>query len=141
MSDGPLTISRRVSIPLAEIDITPIRAGGPGGQHVNKSATAVQLRFDVRASSLPDWYKQRLLQRGDQRINRDGVVVIKAQEHRSRERNREAALERLAALVREAARVRRKRIPTRPGRGVREKRLEQKTRRGRIKALRKKVDP
>lgn len=141
VSQSGLVISQRVRIPFSEIDIRAVRAQGPGGQHVNKAATAVQLRFDIPNSSLPDFYKSRLLARRDRRISQDGVVVIKAQSYRSQEKNREAALERLRALVQDAARARKKRIPTKPGRRAKEKRLEQKTRRGRIKALRKSVEP
>lgn len=141
MSPGDLTVSQRVKIPLSEIVIKAVRSRGPGGQNVNKTSTAVELRFDVNASSLPDFYKKRLLHRPDRRINRDGVVVIKAQATRSQDQNREAALERLRTLVQEAGRVQKKRVPTRPGRKAKEKRLEEKTRRGRIKALRRKVEP
>lgn len=141
MPDTDLKISQRVGIPLAEIDFKAVRAQGPGGQNVNKTASAVELRFDIQQSSLPDFYKRRLLGRRDRRINQDGVVVIKAQTHRTQERNREAALERLGDLVRSAGSVRKKRIPTKPGRRAREKRLEAKTKRGRVKALRKKVVP
>ena len=140
MPDPGLVVSQRVRIPLSEVEIRAVRARGPGGQHVNKTATAVQLRFDISNSSLPDFYKKRLLGRQDQRITRDGVVVIKAQDYRSQDRNREAALERLRSLVQSAGRVRRKRIPTRPGRRAKEKKLEAKTKRGRIKALRRKVE-
>lgn len=141
MTASDLSISQRVRIPLSEVDIKAVRAQGPGGQNVNKTASAVELRFDIPGSSLPDFYKRRLLSRRDRRINRDGVVVIKAQTYRTRERNRQAALERLRELVRHAGTVHRKRIPTRPGPRAREKRLEEKTKRGRIKALRKKVEP
>lgn len=139
MRPAELIISRRVRIPLSEIDITAVRAQGPGGQHVNTSATAVQLRFDIHGSSLPDLYKRRLLSRRDRRVGKDGVVTIKAQNARSRERNREAALNRLQALVQSAGRAARPRIPTKPGRRAKEKRLDDKTRRGRTKALRKPV--
>jgi len=136
-----LQISKRVRIPLSEIEIKAVRARGPGGQHVNKASTAVQLRFDVKSSSLPDFYKTRLLGRPDRRINSDGVVVIKAQGFRSQDKNREAALERLRALVQDAGRIRKKRLPTRPTRHAREKRLKEKNRRGRAKTLRRKVEP
>ncbi|HSH42849.1 MAG TPA: alternative ribosome rescue aminoacyl-tRNA hydrolase ArfB [Arenicellales bacterium] len=141
MSPDDLKISQRVRIPMSEIDIKAIRASGPGGQNVNKTATAVELRFDIQASSLPDFYKRRLLSRRDRRINRDGVVVIKAQSQRTQERNRVAALERLRELIQASGTVRKKRIPTKPGTRARERRLEEKKKRGRIKALRSKVEP
>lgn len=135
----PLQISNRVAIPDEQIELSGIRAQGPGGQHVNKASTAVQLRFDIRASSLPEWYKRRLMDFGDSRISREGVVVIKAQRYRSREQNRDDALERLRELIARATTTRKKRIATRPTRKARQKRLEDKTRRGKIKSLRGKV--
>ena len=115
------------------------RAQGAGGQNVNKVSNAVHLRFDIRASSLPEDVKHRLLHRGDKRITRTGVVVIKAQQHRSLDMNRAEALARLQALVEAAAFVPKKRRPTRPTRASRERRIESKLRRAKVKALRVKV--
>jgi ribosome-associated protein len=132
-----LRVSRQVTIPDDEIVFSAIRAQGAGGQHVNKASTAVQLRFDIPASSLPDELKERLLALRDSRISKDGVVVIKAQSHRSQEKNRAEALERLSELVRRAAVRVRKRVPTKPTRSSQRKRLEVKTHRGNIKKLRR----
>ena len=135
-----LRISRQISIPLEEIEMQGIRAQGAGGQNLNKVASAIHLRFDIAASSLPDSYKERLLSLSDQRISSDGVVVIKAQRHRSQDRNREDALARLQDLVRQAGVTQRKRRPTKPSRSSQKKRMDSKTRRGRVKSLRNKVD-
>jgi ribosome-associated protein len=126
----------RFAIPSGEVEIHAVRAQGAGGQNVNKVSNAIHLRFDIRASSLPEAVKQRLLRRRDQRVTREGVVIIKAQQHRSQEQNREEALARLQALVDAAAVAPKKRRPTRPTRASKERRLEGKARRARVKALR-----
>lgn len=135
-----LRISNLVTIPAGEIEISAIRAQGSGGQNVNKVSSAVHLRFDVRASSLPDFYKERLLQLRDQRITKEGVIIIKAQQHRSQEQNKEEALSRLKELIRSVAATQKRRKTTRPSRSAQKKRLENKTKRGQLKALRGKVN-
>jgi ribosome-associated protein len=134
-----LIINRKVSLSDHEITLIAIRAQGSGGQNVNKVASAIHLRFDIRASSLPDIYKERLLAMSDQRLSGDGILVIKAQQYRTQEKNRMDALERLAKIIRRAIVTEKKRTPTRPSVAARMKRVESKTRRGRIKSTRKKV--
>ncbi len=134
MKAAPLTVNPD------EVTLTSIRAQGAGGQNVNKVSNAVHLRFDVRASSLPDGVKERLLALGDSRITQEGVVVIKAQEHRSLEMNRADALSRLNALVQSVATPPRQRKPTRPTYGSKLRRLEGKAQRGQVKAARAKID-
>ncbi|RPH39302.1 MAG: aminoacyl-tRNA hydrolase [Desulfobulbaceae bacterium] len=134
-----IRITKILTIPTSEVDITPIRAQGSGGQNVNKVSNAVHLRFDIRKSSLPDNYKIRLLGRRDQRLTADGQIVIKAQEFRSLEKNREEAFARLAEMIREAGIIMKKRRPTNPSLAAKQRRIDAKIQHGRTKSLRKKL--
>ncbi|HSM84383.1 MAG TPA: alternative ribosome rescue aminoacyl-tRNA hydrolase ArfB [Nodosilinea sp.] len=131
-----LQITKRTAIPLSEIELSAVRSQGAGGQNVNKVATAIHLRFDIQASSLSPLYKERLLNLSDSRITKEGVIVIKAQQHRTQEQNKADALDRLKDLVKSVTVIPKKRKPTKPSKSAKKKRLDSKTKRGQVKSQR-----
>ncbi len=135
-----LKISNSVTLDENEVEFSAVRAQGSGGQKVNKTSVAMHLRFDIEASSLPDFYKERLLALKEKRITKEGVIVIKAQQHRSQEQNREEALERLVELIKSVNKVEKKRVATKPTKGSQKRRLKSKKEHSDKKKLRKKVE-
>ena len=135
-----LKISEKVTIPEREINLSAVRSAGAGGQNVNKVATAIHLRFDIQASSLPDFYKQKLLNLKDSRISQDGIIIIKAQNFRTQLQNREDALKRLKQLIKSVTIVKKRRIKTKVSRSANKKRLDRKAKRSQLKVSRKKVN-
>lgn len=136
-----LKISNSVTLDESEVEFSAIRAQGSGGQKVNKTSAAIHLRFDIEASSLPEFYKEKLLSLKDRRITKEGIIVIKSQQHRSQEENREEALERLVELIKSVNVVQKKRVATRPTKGSQKRRLNSKKKHSQTKKLRSKVEP
>ena len=139
MENDQIRITKTASIPVSEVELNPIRAQGAGGQNVNKVSSAIHMRFDIQQSSLPDFVKQRLLESKDRRVNKEGVLVIKAQQYRTQEKNRDDAITRLKEFILPAFKRQVYRIATKPSRSSNRKRMDQKSRRGKIKALRGRV--
>lgn len=135
-----LFISHAVSIPSDQLDLQAMRSQGAGGQNVNKVSSAIHLRFDIKASTLPEFYKERLLALNDHRLTKDGVIIIKSQEHRSQELNRQAALDRLVTLIRSAIVIQKARRATKPSRSSQNKRMDKKTKHSKTKSMRGKVN-
>ena len=133
-------ISNTVSIAESEVELQPIRAQGSGGQKVNKTSSAIHLRFDIKASSLPDHYKRALGNHRDHRMTAEGVIIIKAQQYRTQEQNRADAIDRLVELIKSAIVVRKSRRPTRPSKGSTKRRLDSKNKHGKLKESRRKLD-
>ena len=135
-----ISISSNTTIPDEEIKIQAVRAQGAGGQNVNKVSSAIHLRFDIKESSLPDFCKERLLKLKDNRISKDGIIIIKAQQYRTQKKNKDDAVARLETLIKSVMVTRKKRKPTKPTKASKAKRLDSKTRQSKQKALRRKVD-
>lgn len=137
--DNTLKIKPGISLKLSEIQLSAIRAQGAGGQNVNKVSSAIHLRFDIKASSLPEFLKERLLRSGDSRLTNEGVLVIKAQSHRTQEANRDDAIQRLLGVLQGASKTVKRRVATKPSKSAKRKRVDSKVKRGKAKALRSRV--